>query len=71
MRNQGSTKSRETNPEPTRRGHERSPQELLLLAWALELSGSLGTPDLIKEGLPLWRFKTKHLKAKEGKGTPL
>lgn len=51
-------------------GHERSPQKLFPLAWALELSGSPGTPDLITEGLSLWRFKRKHLKGKEGKGAP-
>lgn len=59
-----------TYPEPTRRGHERNPQEPLPLAWALELSGGPGTPDLIKEGLSCWRFKRKHLKPKESKGAP-
>lgn len=40
------------------------------MAWALELSGRPGTPDLITEGLSFWRFRRKHLKPKGGRGAP-
>lgn len=43
----------------TKMGHESSPWKLPPLAKPLELSRCPGTPDLIKEGLSLWKFKRK------------